>query len=155
MDFRIVIDTREQEPYGFTCAVNNRKLDAGDYSVDGFEDQVAVERKSLSDFVHTVIHDFQRFAAELQKLASMRAACIVVEANLDDVMRGLASDKLRSVSPRAVLGAALHIAVRYRIPIYWCGSRQTACAFTDGFLRTFVRDVVGTAPIYSGGGGGV
>ena len=143
--FRIVIDSREKEPYGFTCGMVRKKLDAGDYSVEGHEHQVAVERKSLPDFVHTVIHDFPRFAAELQKLAAMQAPCIVVEANLDDVMRGLAADKLRSVAPRAVLGAALHIAIRHRVPIYWCGSRQTACAFTDGYLRTFVHDVVGAA----------
>ena len=146
MDFCIVIDSREQEGYSFSCQTVRKKLDAGDYSVEGHEHEVAVERKSLADFVHTVIHDFDRFRAELQKLSQMRAACIVVEANLDDVMRGLASDKLRYVTPRAVLGAALHIAIHHRIPIYWCGSRQTACAFTDGFLRTFVRDLVGLQP---------
>lgn len=150
MSFRIVIDTREQEPYEFTCASVRRKLDAGDYSVEGHEHAVAIERKSLPDFVHTVIHDFDRFAVELAKLAVLRCACIVVEADLDDVMRGLASDKLRSVAPRAVLGAALHIAIRHRVPIYWCGSRQTACAFTDGFLRTFVRDVIGAAAMAGG-----
>ncbi len=66
MDFRIVIDSREQEPYTFACEVVKAKLDAGDYSVAGFEQRVAVERKSLRDFVGTVIHDFDRFARELQ-----------------------------------------------------------------------------------------
>ena len=46
-------------------------------------------------------------------------------------------------------GATLHIAIRHRVPIYWCGSRQTACAFTDGFLRTFVRDIVGAGAVTS------
>jgi DNA excision repair protein ERCC-4 len=143
MDFRIVIDTREQEPYSFACPVVHSKLDAGDYSVVGFEHRVAVERKSLPDFVHTVIHDFTRFTAELEKLAGMDAACVVVEANLDDVLRGLQGDALRSVSPVSVLGVAIHIALRWRVPVYWCGSRQAACAFTDAFLRTFVRLVAG------------
>ena len=150
MSFRIVIDTREQQPYEFPCATVRRKLDAGDYSVEGHEHAVAVERKSLTDFVHTVIHDFDRFAIELGKLAALRCACVVVEADLDDVMRGLAGDKLRFVAPRAVLGAALHIAIHHRVPIYWCGSRQTACAFTDGFLRTFVRDGVGATASVGG-----
>ncbi len=57
MDFRIVIDSREQQPYTFACEVVKAKLDAGDYSVVGFEQRVAVERKSLRDFVGTVIHD--------------------------------------------------------------------------------------------------
>ena len=141
MDFQIVIDSREQEPYSFACPVVRAKLDAGDYSVAGFEHRVAVERKSLADFVHTVVHDATRFAAELQKLACMDAASVVVEANLDDVLRDRHGEVLRSVAPQAVLGAALHISLRWDIPVYWCGSRQSACAFTDAYLRMFVRAV--------------
>ena len=139
MDFRIIVDTREKEPFSFACSVLRAKLDAGDYSVEQFEHRVAVERKSLRDFVGTVIHDFERFAAELEKLSAMEAACVVVEADLDQVLRGLQSDALRAVSPHALLGAATYIGLRYRVPIYWCGSRPAAGLFTDGFLRTFVR----------------
>ncbi len=59
MTFRIVVDTREKEEYAFPCAVLHRKLDAGDYSVQGHEDRVAVERKSLADFVHTLTGTMQ------------------------------------------------------------------------------------------------
>ena len=139
VDFRIVIDTREQAPYGFDCPTVRRKLEAGDYSVDGLDRVVAVERKSLPDFASTVIHDFRRFGAELEKLARLQAACIVVEASLDVVLRGQAGDALHGVSPRSLLGAAVHISLRYRVPVYWCGSRQAARAFTDAWLRMFVR----------------
>lgn len=140
MDFTIVIDSREQQPYSFSCPTERRRLDAGDYSVAGCESQIAVERKSLTDFVQTVIHEGERFRAELEKLAACTLACIVVEADLDGVLRGLRQHDLRLVTPNAVLGASLHIAVRYRVPVYWCGSRQAACAFTDAFLRMAVRE---------------
>lgn len=143
MEFHIVIDTREQEPYSFACPVVRAKLDAGDYSVPGLEHRVAIERKSLADFVHTVIHDATRFAAELQKLAGMDAASVVVEANLDDILRGRNGDVLRSVAPQAVLGTALQIGLRWHVPVYWCGSRQAACAFTEAYLRMFVRTQAG------------
>jgi len=139
MDFGIVVDTREQAEYSFACPTVRQKLEAGDYSVDGYEHSVAVERKSLPDFVHTVIHDFDRFAVELAKLAHLDAACVVVEADLDQVLRGLHSDALRSVSPQSILGLAIHITLNWRVPVYWCGSRQAACAFTEAFLRAFVR----------------
>ena len=139
MDFRIIIDTREQEPYEFECATQRRKLDAGDYSVQGLEELVAVERKSLKDFTGTVIHDFTRFAAELQKLSKLDAACVVVEADLDDVLRGLAGGACGNVAPASLLGAAVHISLHYGVPVYWCGSRQAARAFTDAFLRMFAR----------------
>lgn len=141
-EFVITIDSREQKPYGFNCATQTRKLDAGDYSVAGLEDRVAVERKSLPDFVRTVIHDSARFRVELEKLAALPFACVVVEADLDAVLRGLRQADLRLVTPHAVLGAAMHIAVRFRVPVYWCGSRQAACAFTEAFLRMVVREEV-------------
>lgn len=142
MTFRIIVDTREQAAYTFPCAVLHQKLEAGDYSVEGFEHRVAVERKSLADFVHTVIHDFDRFAAELDKLAGMEAASIVVEADLDAVLRGQHADTLRAVSPPALLGFAVHVSLRWGVPVYWCGSRQAAVAFTEAFLRKFVRQAV-------------
>jgi len=139
MDFAIVIDSREQQPYSFGCATEVRKLNAGDYSVVDQEDRIAVERKSLPDFVRTVIHDAPRFRSELAKLSACEFACVAVEADLDQVLRGLRQSDLRLVTPAAVLGAALHIAVHHRIPVYWCGSRQAACAFTEAFLRMAVR----------------
>ena len=69
MSFRIIVDTREQAEYTFDCSVLRRKLDAGDYSVQGYEHRVAVERKSLADFVHTVIHDGHSYLRHGSKLA--------------------------------------------------------------------------------------
>ena len=137
--FCIVADSREKEPYTFDCPMVRHKLEAGDYSVEGLESTVSVERKSLADFTSTVMHDFQRFAVELEKLAAMEAACVVVEADLDGVLRGKETEALHNTSPGSLLGAALWLTLRFGVPIYWCGSRQAARAFTDGFLRMFVR----------------
>lgn len=137
--FVIAIDTREQEKYTFDCETVCKKLDAGDYSVVGFEQRVAVERKSLRDFVGTVIHDFDRFARELEKLSVMEAACIVVEADLTAVLCGLHHDALRAVAPQSLLGASTYIGIKYRVPVYWCGSRPGAVRFTDAYLRSFIR----------------
>lgn len=138
-EFIIVCDTREKHPYSFPCATNRKVLAAGDYSVEGLEDRVAVERKSLSDFVHTVIHDHARFGREMLLLSTYDAACVVVEANLDAVLRGQRGDDLRGASPESVLGAALHITLQYGVPIFWCGSRQAARAFTEMYLRLAAR----------------
>ena len=81
----LIADTREQEPYSFDSRlvlVERRALPAGDYSVAGMESVVAVERKTLDDFISTVIHQRARFRRELRKLAACRAACVVGEAGL-------------------------------------------------------------------------
>jgi DNA excision repair protein ERCC-4 len=130
----IVIDTREQEPYSFDtrlAATVRRALPAGDYSVAGLESAIAVERKSLDDFVSTVINSRARFRNELRKLAGYRAACVVVEAGMPDILlhryRGEAH-------PNAVLGSALSIILDFRIPVFFCANRQAACQFTQAYL---------------------
>lgn len=130
----IVIDSREQEPYSFDPRLTNaerRALQAGDYSVGGLEDQVAVERKTLDDFVSTLIHRRRRFRQELGKLSRYRAACVVVEAELLDVLGKRYRGEAR---PAAIVGSTLSILLDYRVPVVFCGNRQAACHFTRGFL---------------------
>ena len=131
---KIIIDTREQEPYSFDSrlvAAVRRALPAGDYSVEGLEERVAVERKTLDDFVSTVIHARQRFRDELRKLAGYRAACVVVEAGVADV---LLKRYHGDAHPNAVLGNALSIILDYRIPVFFCTNRQAAFHFVQAYL---------------------
>ena len=37
--------------------------------------------------------------------------------------------------PSAVFGAAVSICVDWRVPVYFCGDRQTARCFVSGFLE--------------------
>ncbi len=138
---RVVVDTREQEPYHFdpeSVTATRRALPAGDYSLEGWEDQVAVERKTLEDLVGTVIRSRKRFHRELERLADLEAACIVVEANLSDML----AERYRSgAHPNAVLGAVLSIVVDFDIPVFFCSDRQSACRFIEGYLRRVHRMV--------------
>ena len=130
----MLVDTREQEPYSFdprVAVVERRALPAGDYSVTGLEGVVAVERKTLDDFVSTVIHSRERFRAELQKLAAYRAACVVVEAGITDILQRRYRGEAH---PNAVLGNALSIILDYRIPVFFCSNRQAACHFVQAYL---------------------
>ncbi len=103
----VVVDTREQEPYGFdseSIASIRKALPAGDYSIEGFETRVAVERKSMADFVSTVIRGRKRFHKELEKLRHYDAACVVVEANYRDVLGACYQS---DAHPNALIGTKL------------------------------------------------
>ena len=79
----VVADTREQEPYAFdpeAVDVVRRALPAGDYSLPGYEASIAVERKTLADYVSSVIRSRGRFLRELRALAEYDLGCVVVEA---------------------------------------------------------------------------
>ena len=130
----LIVDTREQEEYSFDprlVATVRRALPAGDYSIEGLEDRVAVERKTLDDFVSTVIHSRTRFREELRKLTGYRAACVVVEAGLMDVLQ----KRYRGgAHPNAVLGNALSLILDYRVPVFFCTTRQASCQFVQAYL---------------------
>ena len=113
----IIQDTREQRPWRFPkvtqydgtvydIEVVRRKLGAGDYSLEGFEDQIAVERKSVPDFVQSVTRSRERFTRELGLLKDMRLGCVVVEGDLSEILDGAFPG---SVAPATVVTHVLSI----------------------------------------------
>ena len=139
----VVIDTREQQPYAFdpahvTCV--RRALPAGDYSLEGYEGSIAVERKSLEDFVASSITGRGRFGRELRGLGEYDLGCIVVEGSLEDV---LARRYRSGAHPSSVFGAALSIIVDHGVPVFFCGDRQIACRFVEGLLCHYYRKAIG------------
>ncbi len=130
----IVVDTREQEPYSFPperFLIERRALPAGDYSLAGFEHDVAIERKTAEDFVHTVIRERDRFRSELLKLQTYMCSCIVVEANFEELLSG---NYRSGAHPASVTGAAISIIVDYGVPVFFCSNRQCACRFVQEYL---------------------
>lgn len=139
----IVIDSREKHPYTFTegFPTVRKKLDAGDYSIVGAEGRFAIERKSLSDFVSTIIHCKVRWYNEMERLRSYDAAYIIVEANLPDIYAGTYRSK---ANPKSVVGLALALMRDYRIPILFCGDRTSGRRIVEWFAVDFAKRLVKT-----------
>ncbi len=139
----VVIDTREQQPYQFDPAhvtTARRALPVGDYSLEGYETAMAIERKSLEDFVGSVIASRERFARELRALAEYDLGCVVVEGSLEDV---LARRYRSGAHPNSVFGAVLSIIVDHGVAVFFCGDRQIACRFVQGLLCRYHRRMRG------------
>jgi len=140
----IVIDTREQRPYAFEgtdrhpVATVRRTLPAGDYSIEGHETRFAVERKSMSDYLRTVVHESRRFRAELQKLLTYDRAFIVVEFPWDAVLHG-DYDRSDAIPPEAVVGITTGIMLGYGIPVLWAGDRPSARLLVERLCTTYAR----------------
>lgn len=129
--YTIVVDTREQRPYDFADPSVKKGLPAGDYSIEELETRIAVERKSLNDFVNTVIHNKDRFFRELEKLQTYDFACIVVEASLKQILAGKFTS---NASPLSVIGLMISCMTRFKVPVILCDSRQHAKIFVERFL---------------------
>lgn len=85
----VIVDTREQRPWHFAegaARVIRGTLPTGDYAlVDDYA--FAIERKSLDDFVQSVVHNYDRFTRELDRMDGWVAKVIIVEANMIDIIR--------------------------------------------------------------------
>jgi len=135
----IVTDTREQNAYEFRHPTVRGTLETGDYSIRGFEDRVAIERKSLDDLVGC-LKDSQRerFERELRRSRAMDFFGVVLEASLSD----LAGGAYRSgMLPASVVQSILALSVRYRVPIYFAENRTWGQRVTESLLEKFARDV--------------
>ncbi|AUX33179.1 MULTISPECIES: ERCC4 domain-containing protein [Sorangium] len=128
---RIVVDTREQRPWTFRTpavlrahgelAVATGTLATGDYSVEGLTSVVALERKSLPDFIQSTTRERERFWAELGRMRPLLHRAVIIEASLEEVACGA----YRSLAtPASVIGSAGAIMFDFGIPVIWAGSRD-------------------------------
>ena len=112
-------------------------LEAGDYSVAGFERRVAVERKELQDLVGCLGADRQRFERELARLRGYDCAAVVVESPTLALRQGRYLGRLDA---GAAWQSVLAFSMRYRVPFIWCQDRADAEAVTFDLLRHYARD---------------
>jgi DNA excision repair protein ERCC-4 len=123
-EFTIVIDSDEKKPWVFdNVPTVRRKLAKGDYSIEGYENSISIERKSLTDFVGTILYSYLRFSLEMSAFSQYQSACIVVEASPLDVVKGRHKS---GASAHSVLAISLAISNKYGIPVHWWGNRQVA-----------------------------
>ena len=140
---RIIRDSREQNGYTFSgfpdVTATTGTLATGDYSLFGFTDKVAIERKELSDLIACLSHDRDRFTRELERLRGFESAVVIVEAQYSDIQQG----RYRShMNPEAAEQSIISIMERYRLPFFFAGDRQTGESFARDFIRHYHRHAI-------------
>lgn len=171
--FTILVDTAETQPFTFQginadadkdfrpLAITTKWLSLGrhpnglgDYSIAGYSDHVAVERKSVDDCWATVMGwetDHQkerggtgrrdRFKKELDNLSKLDAAIVVVEGSLASVIADVPEwgDKPAWVNRKIFARSVISMQADYRVPWVFCDSRRLAEVWTFRFFWDFYR----------------
>ena len=91
--FHIIKDTREKEGHGwwyeedaYCSGTTKKKVDIGDYAIEGMEHLLCIERKeSVSEFAGNCGE--KRFLKELERMASFPHAFLILEFNWGDIER--------------------------------------------------------------------
>ncbi len=118
----VVIDTREQLPYMFSgCRILSKKLNAGDYSIEGWEDKISIERKSAADLYGSITQNRDRFERELEVLQDYKFKGLVIEEEELDLlcpeMYG------RYIDCNSIYGSIISFEIKYGLNVYY-GNRK-------------------------------
>ena len=134
----IIIDSREQKPYSFENETIAGALMTGDYSIDGLQDHIAIERKELNDLISCLSKGRDRFERELQRGKGLDYFCLIIEASLQDIAQGAYKSQM---APRAAIQSLMAFSVRYRLPIFFCGNREYGQRITESLLQKYCREI--------------
>jgi ERCC4-type nuclease len=139
--FTVIIDTREQSPFGFQnlqqqkrygggtliIRTERKALPTGDYSIRGMEDKIAVERKEMGDFFHCCGSDRERFERQLARLNEMEFGCMMIEADWNTIMRGHRESKM---DPESIRGSVIAWQMEYFPKVTWWFGGRNFCELT-------------------------
>ncbi len=132
-DFNIIVDTREQQPWNFkTYGTVSQKLDTGDYSIEGLENLVAIERKkSVNEFATNITE--KRFKDWVERLGNVEFAFVLLEFGLEDVLRYPAGSSIPKkmwnkikISPNFIIKNLLDLQLKYNIKVLFCENHHFA-----------------------------
>ena len=121
----VLVDTREQTPLSFSRFPNwiagekRRALRVGDYSVEGMEHLLIIERKSLTDLITTLMQQRSRFFKVSEKLTKYRWRALLVEASYEDVKTEYEADLNTSAHPNAVSGSLDALEAKFGISVIY------------------------------------
>jgi ERCC4-type nuclease len=133
---RIQIDPREKRPWIFPDDVEiiRETLTTGDYSLQDFESEISIERKSLSDLVMCCASaERERFVRAIERLAVIPCRAIIVEADLRDIT---AHAYRSEAHPNSIVGSVVAFFVDHGVPTFFASDARDGAALA---LRIFRR----------------
>lgn len=146
-NFTIIIDTQERTRIhrGYTFDIIKpapptiiRGLKTGDYSLEGYEDRITIERKSKTDLYGSIGNGRDRFEREMDRMSSFEFAAVVVEAEWGDIIK---NPPTRSgLKPVSVLATVIAWMQRYNVHWITCPNRIFAEKTTYRLLDRWYRD---------------
>jgi ERCC4-type nuclease len=121
----VLVDTREKYPFDFGRFPNwiadgkRQTLKTGDYSVEGMETLLVLERTTLTDLITTLIQQRARFFKICEKMTKYRWRAVLIEASYEDVKSPYGEEYNTLAHPNAVSGTLDALEARFGIPVIY------------------------------------
>jgi ERCC4-type nuclease len=132
-DFKIIIDTREKQPWSFAeYTTANKKLDTGDYSIEGLENILCIERKrDIAEIAHNITE--KRFKDCIERMSQYKHAFMLLECDYAQMMHYPYGSnvpqylwKKIQVSPAYILKFITELSILHNIHVVFCGTSEAA-----------------------------
>lgn len=138
----IIEDTREQTPLDFSGhrGVESVRsgLKTGDYSVQGYEDKICFERKSIPDLVGTLIGGHERFLREMDRMKDYEEKYILVEHSASKAYLYCERHGWEYKFD-TIIQSLLAYAYHYRVRVKFCKNRDDMAEYIVKKSREFVK----------------
>lgn len=134
--FTVLVDTREKQPWELSSSrVLGRefiKLDTGDYTVEGLEDKLCIDRKaSVNELAGNITQ--ARFKRELERIREFPHAFIILEASAQDVfdyphsadLPPAVRKKIR-INGNYLMRCLNRMQIKYGFNVIYAGNRENA-----------------------------
>jgi len=138
-DYIIIVDSREQKPY-FTKNVEVAGLKTGDYSIKGYEDRIAIERKSIADLFGTLGKGNKRFKKELERSRSLEYFAIIIDGTFRQVRDKDFPDSYRTkMKGFVILKILFTLIVKYKVHVFFGGDRKQSKSIVKQLFDAYWR----------------
>jgi ERCC4-type nuclease len=137
--FTVIKDTREQDGYFFsafnTCAgMVEHKLDTGDYTIQGLEDKICIERKGcVEELAVNLGSKKYPFLEEIKRMEPFPHKFLVLEFSLEDLMKFPDETRIPvknkaslKITGKYMLKCLMEFELYNNVHIWFCGNKHNA-----------------------------
>lgn len=146
---KIITDSREQLSLDFSKFRDvesvRTKLDAGDYSVVGYENLISFERKSVQDLVGTLVSGHQRFLRELERMKNYKEKYILIEHS-PAILYSYCVKHGWENKFNTIIQSLLAYACHYQCRVRFCKDREDMAAYIVRKSREFINGIMSSVP---------
>lgn len=137
--FTVIKDTREQDGYYFsafnTCAgMIEHKLDTGDYTIQGLEDKICVERKGcVEELAVNLGQKKYAFLNEIDRMKIFPHKFLILEFSLEDLLKfpdetriPIKNKASLKITGKYMIKCLMEFALYNNVQILFCGDKHNA-----------------------------
>jgi len=134
--FVVIVDTKEKKPWELVServlGREFKSLKTGDYTIEGLEDKICIDRKGSVNEVAGNIHQ-PRFKRELERIREFPHAFLILEASAQDVLDYPEGSNLPPailkkirVNGNYLMTCLNKMQIKYGFNIIYAGNRENA-----------------------------